>query len=435
MLSSYLHEIPEEAISKTFKEAMKVARYLGFNHIWIDSLCIIQDSTDDWRQESALMSKVYGNSSLNISAAGAEDGSIGCFFPRRPDWLDSRKITTSSEDTRLRYICHDPYFEHEDLDGMPLMNRGWALQERVLAPRTLHFTKSQLFWECNELHACESLPDGYRFGGRTTKFDFDDTSGPQYNWQRLVQEYSLCTLSHSKDKLVAISGLAQAVHDEYLGSYVAGLWRNGMESQLGWYQNSTLEHRPIDYRAPTWSWASVDGQLKPAYRLTGELSLIRVHDVVVQNVSEGDVYGQVLSGTLLLSCQLLLIVDIFTSERHNYSSYCWIGMDGKHFVSNFHPDSIEDALPKGCHATRVYLVPLQWLPWNSMGLVLVPERFIPGQYRRIGLLEIHNRSSEESPGRSFEQATRDTKCHAPDEAYARIITCDDGKELKIIDIV
>lgn len=437
MLPTYLHEIPGEAISKTFKEAMLVAKNLGFQYIWIDSLCIIQNSEEDWRQESALMSKVYGNSSLNISAAGAEDGSIGCFFPRPSNWLDSRKISTFSEGSRSGYICHDHGFERKDLDGMPLMRRGWALQERILASRTLHFAKSQIFWECNELHACESLSTGFDYRGRPTKLDFsgDYTWQLVNNWHQLIRGYSACNLSDSKDKLVAISGLAQAIRNELLGSYVAGLWRNGLEKQLGWYRVGSLERRPVAYRAPTWSWASVNGESDFGSSHSSDGSLIRVHDVVVQNVTDEDIYGQVLSGTLSLSCELLLLVDIVSPEHKSRRNECVIRMDGKDFVSHFGPDSIEDDIPKDSLAIRVYLVPCLLTAWCLTGLVLLPEGVMPGQYRRIGYFLIDNYSFDDNSGSSFEQATRDTKCHAPNDAYARIITDDDGKELKIIDIV
>ena len=47
------------------------------------------------------------------------------------------------------------------MDGLasPLSGRGWVLQERLLAPRTLHFGREQLFWECCE---CRHL-EGYAY--------------------------------------------------------------------------------------------------------------------------------------------------------------------------------------------------------------------------------------------------------------------------------
>ncbi|KAH7417715.1 heterokaryon incompatibility protein-domain-containing protein [Cadophora sp. MPI-SDFR-AT-0126] len=81
-LASFQVKIPYEDLSNTFQDAIFIARYLGFEHLWIDSLCIIQDDEDDWATESTLMTDVYGGSHLNIAAVSAENGDAGCFFKR-----------------------------------------------------------------------------------------------------------------------------------------------------------------------------------------------------------------------------------------------------------------------------------------------------------------------------------------------------------------
>jgi hypothetical protein len=55
---------------------------MGFDYIWIDSLCIVQDDEDDWRREASQMKDVYGSSALNIAATEASDGTQGCLFSR-----------------------------------------------------------------------------------------------------------------------------------------------------------------------------------------------------------------------------------------------------------------------------------------------------------------------------------------------------------------
>jgi hypothetical protein len=70
-LADFRQKIPFEGLCKTFKEAVSFALTSGFTYLWIDSLCIIQDDRQDWVKKSALMSEVYGGSSLNIAAAGA----------------------------------------------------------------------------------------------------------------------------------------------------------------------------------------------------------------------------------------------------------------------------------------------------------------------------------------------------------------------------
>lgn len=64
---------------------MVVAQRLGVRYIWIDSLCIIQDSEEIWLEQSALMGQIYSNSFCNIAAAHASDSRQGCFIDRNPD--------------------------------------------------------------------------------------------------------------------------------------------------------------------------------------------------------------------------------------------------------------------------------------------------------------------------------------------------------------
>ena len=61
-----------------------ITRRLGLRFLWIDSLCIIQDSIENWTHESAMIGLVYSNATCNIAATAAEDSSAGCFFERNP---------------------------------------------------------------------------------------------------------------------------------------------------------------------------------------------------------------------------------------------------------------------------------------------------------------------------------------------------------------
>jgi hypothetical protein len=65
------------SIPKTFRDAIEIARFCEFEYIWINSLCIIQDSKEDWEIESAVMGQVYKNSFCNISASSAINSTKG----------------------------------------------------------------------------------------------------------------------------------------------------------------------------------------------------------------------------------------------------------------------------------------------------------------------------------------------------------------------
>lgn len=79
-----LKNIPFETLSKTFQDAVVITRRLGFRFLWVDSLCIIQDNVSDWNTELAKMGSIYAGCALNIVAADASNGSVGCLFDRDP---------------------------------------------------------------------------------------------------------------------------------------------------------------------------------------------------------------------------------------------------------------------------------------------------------------------------------------------------------------
>ncbi len=83
-LSDYRKSIPLDVVAKTIRDALVITKELGYRYIWIDSLCIIQDSPDDWDKESGRMAILYRHSALTIAASGARSASEGCFLPRNP---------------------------------------------------------------------------------------------------------------------------------------------------------------------------------------------------------------------------------------------------------------------------------------------------------------------------------------------------------------
>jgi hypothetical protein len=88
----WLHErrLPLQDLSSTFREAIEVCRKLCVRYVWIDSLCIIQNSREDWEKESSKMGDYYWNSPLTITADNAKKGHQGCFR-----WLDLCSIQPS----------------------------------------------------------------------------------------------------------------------------------------------------------------------------------------------------------------------------------------------------------------------------------------------------------------------------------------------------
>lgn len=158
-LKSYTQRIPVEDLTVKFRQAVKVTREIGINYLWIDSLCILQDSKDDWENESSLMGDVYEGATINIAAASASDSDDPLFSNTSQDgFLDCFVHVPHMSDNP--FLCCDEGIWHNNINVSPLLRRAWVLQELLLAPRILYFCRNQMFWECSEFQACEQWPNG-----------------------------------------------------------------------------------------------------------------------------------------------------------------------------------------------------------------------------------------------------------------------------------
>ncbi|KAJ6441087.1 Activating signal cointegrator 1 complex subunit 2 [Purpureocillium lavendulum] len=309
-------------LPQTFQDAANIVRRLGVRYLWIDSLCIIQDSTEDWQVEASRMASVYRNSWLTVSASSSPSSSSGCYRRGQavnveaaaPDEDDPLAVlfpaaTKLRKDLRLnlRFKFLHPSFGHERFPDseankpFPLLNRAWAYQERFLAPRVLHFGTQEVFWECMQDLICEcgaaNWANGKNMGGYMNR----DTSGdlpPKIShcaamyvgkskeqaldakkeskllerWAEMVGEYTERELTYPMDRLPAISGLAGEMAEALRMKYCAGLWEETLPLGLLWQRANVFadpgprSQPPI---APSWSWAAINGPVKILVPLKG----------------------------------------------------------------------------------------------------------------------------------------------------------------------
>jgi hypothetical protein len=142
-----------DELPDTFKHAVEATRELDVPFLWIDSLCIIQGDDGDFKDEAKNMETVY-NSAHCVMAASCATGSSAGFLKERQD-RKFVKFLPSSENSF--YVCEAiDNFKHDVIDGA-LNRRGWVLQERALARRTIYFAETQTYWECGEGVRCETL--------------------------------------------------------------------------------------------------------------------------------------------------------------------------------------------------------------------------------------------------------------------------------------
>ncbi|KAJ3535803.1 hypothetical protein NM208_g6982 [Fusarium decemcellulare] len=294
---------------KTFQDSILVTRHLGFRYIWIDSLCIIQDSKDDWLREAKEMGRYYRGASLTVFALDSGGDDEGCFNHRDGDanaplrtpmfdpLVDAMASKTGSISFIQRILEHRDCFSMDDerhgfenwrkikrpLSALNL--RGWTLQEWILSTRSLVFTSSEIEWVYPSMSACECLPEGVldlpksKAGGwevlvKKQNRLFEDSMELRLSdtWCNITEEFSRRTLTFPGDKLPALAGIALEFSAAKSGDYVAGLWNDqNLRNHLAWYvppivpmQGPSRTSRPPQYRAPSWSWASIDGIFRTA---------------------------------------------------------------------------------------------------------------------------------------------------------------------------
>ncbi|KAL0776040.1 hypothetical protein CaCOL14_007327 [Colletotrichum acutatum] len=277
-IKQFMKEIPHSELSKTFTDAFVIARRLGVRYLWIDSICIIQHSEDDWRREAPTMGKVYSLSLCTISASHAADGSGGCFSDRDP-WTVLPCVIPSpfSMDSEARpFLLHGENLDarwKSDIPDAPLHKRAWVFQERLLSPRTLYFGRQQILWACGQHELCESFPEGvpsqpatiwWQFIGDRRRFrnmllESAGTKPFEAAWSETVKMYTKTQLTFPSDRQVAFSGLPGQLQDKRNTKQAYGVWIDeSLPWALLWGAQEKVFARPNDYLAPSWSWMTLN---------------------------------------------------------------------------------------------------------------------------------------------------------------------------------
>jgi len=291
-IKTHLKSIPLASMPRTFQDAVLATRALGFDYVWIDSLCIIQDSAYDWEVECEKMGHIYESSVVTICGPMAGDSSAGflrertCPEPpprlweyRNPGEPAYKRATLSSYDDQepegpffsLDYPAEPALTSSEDKS--PLRERGWILQEYLLSRRTLFFGLYRMHWQCRcciiheDFKTSSSEPHGLysSIGKDITPPDSNIDLDASRQWFALVREFNDRRLTQPSDKLPAISGLASWFLGGRADDYLAGLLRSHLHTGLAWWVRPAPDNHPIaapPYRAPSWSWASTDNPVE-----------------------------------------------------------------------------------------------------------------------------------------------------------------------------
>jgi hypothetical protein len=257
------------------------------------------------------MINVYSNAHVVIAANHAKDASVGCFHARQPRPESTIMLSRFSEDVGNKFAVQAmlllPGEEHGSMprgfDLEPLSTRGWALQERVLAKRVLHYNTQKMYFECN--HGIES-EDGHRVEQRLCSLresTHTELEGIDRKlWNRLLWTYGDRKLTKPTDKLPAMSGLAKLFEQRLRAKYVAGLWSNDLIEGLAWQglgSKRQFSELSDTYTGPSWSWANYDG-IAVTGRERGFEDIAEIKDWSVEVKTDANPYGEVKDAWILI---------------------------------------------------------------------------------------------------------------------------------------
>jgi hypothetical protein len=388
-MKPYYTNIDHLSLPKTIQDAILATHKLGLSFLWVDSLCIIQDDDVDISSQMKIMGGIYRGAYLTISASIARSSNEG-FLHSKTDmasqdpWHSISVRKGNQADGRL-FLTPITFSRQPHVDSPldePINERAWTLQESLLSSRVLYYGSRQVFWRCHE----KSFSDGglnadyfhrdvcFEPGGLSTDFN------PTYTWPTIVETYTKRTLTMPNDKLSAISAIAQEINNFFQPGdvYLAGMWKSTFCANLVWCVQPTLP-RPL-YRAPSWSWASVDGTV--SWRFTSHLgaetcTLVQSHISLVDNSLP---YGPVSFGYVVVKGKTKNFQQNQLSTLAGFSAR-W--------------DCEEDHL--GPHHSvclfEVYPVSL-WYDLLYAGLILA-DMDTTQTYRRVGCYQVRRDSKQE----------------------------------------
>ncbi|TRX90923.1 hypothetical protein FHL15_008128 [Xylaria flabelliformis] len=280
--------VPVSTLPRTIQDAIIVTRKLGQRYLWIDALCIIQDSKLDWEIESANMASVYRSSLLTLIAATASAASDG-FLNQEHNASETKSpyhqawYNDNGDETILaaRVVPDfESHTEDADDDALPVSLRGWTLQEQKLSTRTISYRRQELWWSCLSESSCEchiinELPMEVKKFSFNSTYSITTAKEMYREWHITIGGYTPRALKYSSDRLPAIAGVAKVVQDLTGSEYIAGLWKNNLAHDLTWGVTElpavgarSSVSTPPDYFGPTFSWVSVNRDV--SYQATGQ---------------------------------------------------------------------------------------------------------------------------------------------------------------------
>lgn len=264
-----------EKMPRTVQDAMLLVSRLGYRYLWIDSLCIVQDSKSSWQLNASAMHLVYGNAQFTICAADGADSSVG--LRAANPVLRAMRPATNGWDTMASMSdvgCGDQEtLSAECSPGVRLMvtrspeavlsdsawsKRAWTFQERILSRRCLIFAEGKVYWQCRAMTIAQDI----HTDGSDKGLAVELTNSPLRTLQQLqrrplwsymsyVRMYTGRLLTKQRDVLAAFEGVAWLLGNYMRTPFIFGLPVSHFDLALLWDPMQALCRRRPGHGAQT----------------------------------------------------------------------------------------------------------------------------------------------------------------------------------------
>ncbi|KAI1454819.1 HET-domain-containing protein [Annulohypoxylon moriforme] len=251
-------------LPKALQQSIDLVHSLGIRYIWIDCLCIVQDSSHSFELNSQAMHLIYGNSTLTICAAEGGDAREGLLAL---DEAPQQMTATIAQGTNL--ILHRP--SEASIETTNWNKRAWTFQERLLSKRCLIFTEKKIYFQCRSTSMSEDI-----FADKKGKgWSLDLVRAPLQTLSQLKSQalwfYINCVSLYTKrslwepfDILAAFSGMCKLMEETLEAPFTFGLPISHFDFAILWEPTgkstrlteprSSDDPKYKDMRFPSWSW-------------------------------------------------------------------------------------------------------------------------------------------------------------------------------------
>jgi hypothetical protein len=364
---------------QTYQDAVHVTDALGLRYLWIDALCIIQECPEDWAKESQNMGNIYKNSHFTIAPIANKSCWEG-FLQYREELVNGRRkqIAQIRSSAKSHPVSSSIFYLLEKLDATISLDsirtdddpglwsrRGWTFQEYQLSPRVLGFCQHHRYFDCRRGEQDESgetriCYDTHRALFKIRGSDPNPSLGyiDKYSeWYDIIGNvYSSRQFTNESDRLPALIGFAKEWEKmiKKVGKndqYVAGLWKEDIWRGLLW-RSQSKRSRPMEYASPSWSWASIIGEVywpwenggirqgpdrKKASKIYGRFGISEIDylsTTPIIDIPGKDPYSPVTSGSITVSAFLRKMRLNPPSPNHDQGSLEFLDRDGSQSYGN-----------------------------------------------------------------------------------------------------